>query len=194
MPLGWFHSLILWHCNLYRNAEGTILVTFIAIEVARNGASLWISKWANSQHAVNRTMDYYASTAASMHQQQHHHHQPTADTDQFGPAGPAEWTEQRTPTGPAEWLFGSDERSGGVGSVAAAKQRSSYYYIGVYGAISGGQGTVRVFRQKLTIEDAIGSHACSLEANTRVTNGIPLGSSLLLPVCPVNCVQILKRS
>jgi hypothetical protein len=37
------------------------------------------------------------------------------------------------------------------------------------------KGTVRVFRQKLTLEDAIGSHACSLEA---VTNSIPLGSSL----------------
>jgi aldehyde dehydrogenase (NAD+) len=35
------------------------------------------------------------------------------------------------------------------------------------------------FRQKFTLEDAIGSHACSLEANTRVTNGIPLGSSFL---------------
>jgi hypothetical protein len=48
------------------------------------------------------------------------------------------------------------------------------------------------FRQKFTLEDAIGSHACSLEATTRVTNGIPLGSSLLLPVCTVNCVQTLK--
>jgi hypothetical protein len=48
------------------------------------------------------------------------------------------------------------------------------------------------FRQKFTLEDAIGSHACSLEANTRVTNGIPLGSSLLLPVCTVNCFQTLK--
>jgi hypothetical protein len=53
-------------------------------------------------------------------------------------------------------------------------------------------GTVRVFRQKFTLEDAIGSHACSLEANTRVTNGIPLGSTLLLPVCTVNCVETLK--
>jgi hypothetical protein len=51
---------------------------------------------------------------------------------------------------------------------------------------------VRVFRQKFTLEDAIGSHACSLEANTRVTNGIPLESSLLLPVCTVNCAQTLK--
>jgi hypothetical protein len=55
-------------------------------------------------------------------------------------------------------------------------------------------GTVRVFRQKFTLEDAIGSHACSLEANTCVTNGIPLGSSLLLPVCIVNCVQTLKAT
>jgi hypothetical protein len=39
------------------------------------------------------------------------------------------------------------------------------------------KGTVRVFRQKFTLDDAIGSHACSLEANIRVTNGIPLGSS-----------------
>jgi hypothetical protein len=49
------------------------------------------------------------------------------------------------------------------------------------------------FRQKFTLEDAIGSHACSLEANTRVTNGLPLGSSLLLPVDTVNCVQTLKE-
>jgi NAD-dependent SIR2 family protein deacetylase len=48
------------------------------------------------------------------------------------------------------------------------------------------------FRQKFTIEDAIGSHACSLEANMHVTNGIPLGSSLLLPFCTVNCGQTLK--
>ena len=34
------------------------------------------------------------------------------------------------------------------------------------------------------LEDAIGSHACSLEANMRVTNGSPLGSPLLLPLSP----------
>ena len=38
-----------------------------------------------------------------------------------------------------------------------------------------GLGLVRVFRQGFALEDAIGSHACSLDANTRVTNGIPLG-------------------
>jgi ankyrin repeat protein len=53
-------------------------------------------------------------------------------------------------------------------------------------------GTVHVFRQKFALEDAIGSHACSLEANMRVTNGIPLGGPLLLPVDTVNCVQTLK--
>jgi hypothetical protein len=54
------------------------------------------------------------------------------------------------------------------------------------------RGTVRVFRQKFTLEDAIGCHACSLEANMRLTNGIPLGSPLLLPVDTVNCVATLK--
>jgi hypothetical protein len=34
------------------------------------------------------------------------------------------------------------------------------------------------FRQEFTPEDASGTHACSLEANMRVTNGMPLGSSL----------------
>jgi hypothetical protein len=33
-------------------------------------------------------------------------------------------------------------------------------------------GTVRVFRQKFTLEDAIGSHACSLQANMRVAMGM----------------------
>jgi hypothetical protein len=42
--------------------------------------------------------------------------------------------------------------------------------------------TVRVFEHDFALEDAIGSHACSLEANMRVTNGIPLGSPLLLPL------------
>jgi hypothetical protein len=51
---------------------------------------------------------------------------------------------------------------------------------------------VSVFRQKFTLKDDIGSHACSLEANTRVTYGIPLGCSLFLPVHNINCVQTLK--
>jgi Na+/proline symporter len=53
-------------------------------------------------------------------------------------------------------------------------------------------GAVPFFRQKFSLEDAIGSHACSLEANMRGTNGIPLGCPLLLPVGTVNCVQTLK--
>jgi hypothetical protein len=55
-------------------------------------------------------------------------------------------------------------------------------------------GTVRVFRQKFTLEDAIGPHASSLEASRRVTNGIPLGCPRFLPVYTVNCVQTLKAS
>jgi hypothetical protein len=51
---------------------------------------------------------------------------------------------------------------------------------------------VRVFWQNFTLEDAIGSHACSLQANMRVANGIPFGCSLLLPVDTVNCVRTLK--
>jgi hypothetical protein len=53
-------------------------------------------------------------------------------------------------------------------------------------------GTVRVFRQKFTLEDAI-VHACSLNdcslhsASRRVTNIIPLGCTLFVPVHAVNC-------
>jgi hypothetical protein len=48
-------------------------------------------------------------------------------------------------------------------------------------------------RQKFALEDAIEFHAFApLEASRRVTDGIPLGSSLLLPVHIVNCVQTLK--
>jgi hypothetical protein len=45
-------------------------------------------------------------------------------------------------------------------------------------------GTVRVFRHNFVLEEAIGSRACSLEANICVANGIPLGSPLLLPLPP----------
>jgi hypothetical protein len=45
-------------------------------------------------------------------------------------------------------------------------------------------GTVRVFGQNFALEDAIGSHACSLQANMCVTNDIPLGSPLLLSLPP----------
>jgi hypothetical protein len=54
------------------------------------------------------------------------------------------------------------------------------------------KGTARVFRLEFTLEDAIGSHACSLDANMRVTNGIPLGCPLFLTVHTVNCVETLK--
>jgi ABC-type multidrug transport system fused ATPase/permease subunit len=55
-----------------------------------------------------------------------------------------------------------------------------------------GIGTVRVFRRNFALEDAIRSHACSLEVSLRVTNVIPIGCSLLLPVGTVNSIQTLK--
>jgi hypothetical protein len=49
------------------------------------------------------------------------------------------------------------------------------------------------FRQKFTLEDAIEFHAFApLEASRRVTNAIPLGCPLFLPVHTVNWVQTLK--
>jgi hypothetical protein len=57
---------------------------------------------------------------------------------------------------------------------------------------SPGGGMVLVFEQDFALEDAIGSHACSLEATMRVSNGIPLGSPLLLPVATMNYAQTLK--
>jgi CubicO group peptidase (beta-lactamase class C family) len=53
-------------------------------------------------------------------------------------------------------------------------------------------GTVRAFRQEFPLGDAVGSHTCSLEASMHVTNGIPLGCSLLLLVGTVNCVRTLQ--
>jgi hypothetical protein len=49
-------------------------------------------------------------------------------------------------------------------------------------------GTVRVFRTEIYTR---GCHRIS-RMLASATNGIPLGSSLLLPVCTVNCVQTLK--
>jgi hypothetical protein len=58
------------------------------------------------------------------------------------------------------------------------------------------KGRVRVFRQKFALEDAIGSHACSLHTcrEQACANSIPLGCPLFLPVHTVNCVQTLKAS
>jgi hypothetical protein len=48
------------------------------------------------------------------------------------------------------------------------------------------------FSPGFALEDGIGAHACSLEANMCVTNSIPLGCPLLLPVDTVYSVQTLK--
>jgi hypothetical protein len=60
------------------------------------------------------------------------------------------------------------------------------------GCCGGACSTVRVFRQEFALEDAIGSHACSLEVNIRVNNGIPLGSPLFLTVFIINHVKTPK--
>jgi hypothetical protein len=58
----------------------------------------------------------------------------------------------------------------------------------------GGACRVRGFRQEFTLDDAVGSHACSLVANMRVTNDVPLGRPLPLTVATVNSVQMLKAT
>jgi hypothetical protein len=50
------------------------------------------------------------------------------------------------------------------------------------------------FRQKYSLDDAIGSHACLFEVSKRVANCILLGCSLLLPIGTVNPVQTLKAA
>jgi hypothetical protein len=69
---------------------------------------------------------------------------------------------------------------------------SSHAYVLFVVGDGSAYGTVPVFRQQFTLEDAIGFHGCSLEVSMRVTNGIPPGHSLLLPVDVVNSVQTLK--
>jgi histidinol-phosphate/aromatic aminotransferase/cobyric acid decarboxylase-like protein len=48
------------------------------------------------------------------------------------------------------------------------------------------------FSAEITVENANGSHACSLQVSRRVANGIPLGCPLFSPVHTVNSVQTLK--
>jgi hypothetical protein len=52
-----------------------------------------------------------------------------------------------------------------VGGFSKELKRNDLLY---YEAVTKSNGPVRVFRQKFTLEDAIGSHACSLEALTCV--------------------------
>jgi hypothetical protein len=48
----------------------------------------------------------------------------------------------------------------------------------------GGRREAVVFEQDFDLEDAIGSHACSLETSVRMTNAVHLGSPLLLRLSP----------
>jgi hypothetical protein len=55
-------------------------------------------------------------------------------------------------------------------------------------------GTLSGFGLDFALENAIGSHACSLEASKRVTNGIPLGRPRPLTVTTVNSATTVKGS
>jgi hypothetical protein len=71
-------------------------------------------------------------------------------------------------------------------------------YENIKGDVNNGSRAVRVFGQDFALEVAIVSHACSLEcsleANMRATNGIPLGSrvSTALTVVIIHHVETLK--
>jgi hypothetical protein len=53
-------------------------------------------------------------------------------------------------------------------------------------------GTVRVFRQNFALEDAIGSHACSLQALTCVGPMVFLSEAHVLTVSTINHAETLK--
>jgi hypothetical protein len=53
-------------------------------------------------------------------------------------------------------------------------------------------GTVCVFEQNGTLQDAVGSHACWLEASMCVAISMPLGRPLPLTVATMNCIETLK--
>jgi hypothetical protein len=92
--------------------------------------------------------------------------------------------------GKAEWWRDNET---GIGHVRIFSQTSSMYpWTCTYFSADAGVGTVRVFRPKPALEDAIGFHTCLLEASTRVPNGIPLGRPLPYRLTPVNRVQTLK--
>jgi hypothetical protein len=88
------------------------------------------------------------------------------------------------PTAPlaerVEWLLGGE---GTAYSAGDAGNRVAGHAYCEYGAR---------FRRKVTLVDAIGSHACSLETRRCVTNGTPLRRPLSYLVDTVNRVQTLE--
>jgi urea carboxylase len=81
-------------------------------------------------------------------------------------------------------------KDGGEGGSHPSNIHDCEYAIGTIN-FTGDMSGARFPTESYT-RDAIGSHACSLEANMCVTNGIPLGCLLFLPVHTVNRVQTLK--
>ena len=102
---------------------GVVLVTFLAIEPARLGASLWISHWADVDHSAhNRTNATHTFTGGDGMPT------PFAAGGTFGDDG----------------LFGFSNSSSSSGTAPQVMMavKSSYYYIAIYGAISGGQAAL----------------------------------------------------
>jgi hypothetical protein len=56
------------------------------------------------------------------------------------------------------------------------------------------QGTVLGFERNVALEDAIGSHACSLEAIKRVTNVIPLEDTIGSHACSLEAIKRVTNS
>jgi hypothetical protein len=92
--------------------------------------------------------------------------------------------------GEAAWDKGGSLAYHGDAAIQNMRDAKGYWAAAKVSHIGyNGEGTVRVFRPNFALEDAIESHACSLDANMRVTNGIPLGSPLLLPLYHKLCTS-----
>jgi hypothetical protein len=59
-------------------------------------------------------------------------------------------------------------------------------------AAGGWQRSVRGLEQDFTLDDAVSSNACSLDASMCVSNGIPFGCQPITPVGTVNSVETHK--
>jgi hypothetical protein len=97
------------------------------------------------------------------------------------------WYERASAAGAMQLLSDSagaarteaDVTAAAAATAFAAVEAAAATAAALFAEESGGVvelGTVRGFGQNSALEDAIGSHACSLEASMRVTKDIPLGS------------------
>jgi hypothetical protein len=90
---------------------GFVLVTFLAIEGARLGASLWISHWADADHSAGNHPNHTNHTNMS-----------------YGVSGD---------------VIGA--------TVLGDHAKSKYYFIGIYGAISGSQAALTLINRLIVV-------------------------------------------